>query len=103
MQYHVGQHEGQLCVVGEWQCDYEKPEKYRHYWPLGRMARDYPDWIGKDARSSGFATFEIYDNGRRIPVRLVDGGQTKAVFIEVQPVKKPRGAVSWRDGKWCKW
>jgi hypothetical protein len=100
MQYETKDYKGQLCVVSEWAADWEKPESYRHYWPTGLKTRDWLELCDKPARSFGCHVFEVNVNGRLRQIRLINGGSTKAIFIETRPIKKPKWAVSWLNGEW---
>jgi len=100
MTYTIADHKGQLCIVDEWQQDFLQPERYRNYWPIGRKTADYPDWVGMTVRGFGGSVYELYDNGRRFPIQLVNGGETVSIRREVEPIKRPRWAKSYQDGQW---
>jgi hypothetical protein len=100
MNYRTGEHDGQLCVIGPWQRDYEKPEEFRHYWPLGLCAKDWPDLMDKDAQEHLGCVYSVGNWPHQKTVRLPDGEKTKSVLIETRAVKRPKWGKTWVDGEW---
>jgi len=101
MNYMTGEYKGELCVIGEWQTGWDKPELFRHYWPTGLRAMDWPNLMDKPARSFGSHVYEVKtDSGASRYVSLIHEGETKAIFVETKPVKKSKWAVSWQNGEW---
>lgn len=97
----TGEYNGELVIIDSWCADYSKPEYYRHYWPTGISAQQWPELVGQPAQSEACGYVYIigdYYTGRR--VSLTDNGSTKAIFVETKPIKKPKWAKEYRDGEW---
>ena len=99
---------GVLCA-GRWDTDYNKPEKYRNYWPLGYDGEAIQ--IRHDDTRIGMEVYSFTPNGIEMPehggfIPFIHGGQTKPIYCEKVPVPMPRKnkkyAWVWEFGKWTK-
>jgi len=88
-----------LFIRDDWQTDWNKPEQYRLYWPIGLMAHEYPEIIDKPAVSLGGGVYRI--NG--LSVVLENREKTTPAKADTRPVEKPRNAKEWRNGRWFEW
>lgn len=95
----ITQRDGQIVIQGEWETCDGTPELARVFWPTGLRASDWSQLEGQPAQSIGYGQWRC-QNGYII--ELVNGAQTTPCHRETKPIKKPKWAVSWRDGKWAR-
>ena len=105
MQNTIGEHNGQIVIIGEWSQHWENPVMYRHYWPTGLKVKEYPDFIGQAVRPVYAGNTGLYETieiigFRRPMIALIDGNKTKSIFIEEKPIKKPKNKPHYWHGDW---
>ena len=106
--HYIGEQNGMLVVV----CDdfrYSSPECGRVVWPTTTPVNDMPEEIlGLNCSIyEGMVSVEwqpgsSYRYDRRYTLRLVNGGSTKATFLEHLPISRPktRSKAEWYCGEW---
>lgn len=102
MKETIGEHHNMLVVIGEWENDVNDPIRRRHYWPVGVESRLFSNLIGEEVRYSGMGGGRYYGvNRQSIEVVLKDGGDTKPVYTETQPIPRPKGkTLRYNNGQW---
>lgn len=95
----ITQKDGYLVVQGEWGISDSAPVQERTFWPTGLRASEWPQFEGQPVKFIGGGQYRC-QNGYIIELR--DGANTTGCHYETKPIKKPKWAVSWRDGKWCR-
>ena len=95
-------YKGQIVVRGDWSSDFTNPITIREYWPTGLVAGEYPQLIGKKAYRTNIPwVYRI--EGIGIEITLKDREKTRPVYVESKKIKKPKWAVRYRSGKWCRY
>jgi hypothetical protein len=91
--------------------DSEQPERITYYYPLAKCSEhDAAEWIGCDADYSGdpWYSYTVWRrSGIKQQFRLPDGGKTKAVAIDKEPISAPKVRhgveLRYRHGYWQKY
>ena len=96
------EHKGQIVIRGDWSSDFTKPVTIREYWPTGLVASGYLHLIGKKAHHTGIPWIYRVE-GIGIEITLKDREKTRPVYVESKKIKKPKWAVRYRSGKWCRY
>jgi hypothetical protein len=94
---------GILHVVTDWEANYLTPTQSRMGWTLGLLARDFGELVGLSATPMGSGVYRVvFPHGGIRLVKTSDGPNAKNSFYEELPIKKPRGNVMWKYGRWVK-
>ena len=100
--------DGKWCVRAEYLC-HDRPEKFIHYWPIGRVQAGGFDLFKEGAElseHSGSYSLRVAPY-EYVNLYLVDGGKTKSVHTAVEPVPCPRIRkgieTQWNNGRWEKY
>lgn len=92
---------GKLYIESGWETMYKEPTQYKSFWPTGILSKDNKDLIGKEVRYIGSGVYQIIGaSGYPNKIELTNGTSTKPEFGETRPLKKPKNAKSWFQGKW---
>jgi hypothetical protein len=99
MDLEIVEKNGRLCLKDSWATDFNKPERYRVYWPTGIMASDYPHLVGRMAHYIGGGLYQPADGPA---VALENRAETHpdATLTETEPIKRPKWAKSYHNGEW---
>lgn len=95
---------GILHIVTGWQQNYYTPTQSRTGWTTGLQASEYPELIGRTAQEFGTSVYRVVlASGLIRFVETIGGAQAKNTYYEEKPIKRPKWAKSWRDGKWSRY
>jgi len=106
--------DGWAVVRSPYVCS-DKPEEIVNYWPIGMRTKDLTEHYGipvpAELRYLGDGVYSV-ETGRprycaaRV-VRLTEGGKTKSIKYEVNPIPCPRVVkgieTRWRNSRWEKY
>lgn len=111
--YTLGHHEGRLCVITS-EPNWAEPTLTHLYWPIeNQRLDDWQEYVGAELMH-GWSdepfylalspTVRPYSFARSCHFTLTEGGRTKPIHIEHEPIPKPRTRCEcyWHQGHWMK-